>query len=58
MAAKTSYEFLGKFPPVVEGNIKDAKIKKRDKKLIKKILNSEKGGQKCVTAPSQSALRS
>ena len=53
-----AFKFLGKFPPVVEGNIKDAKIKKRDKKLIKKILNSEKGGQKCVTAPSQSALRS
>jgi len=34
-----AFAFLAKYPPVVNGNIKDAKIKKRDKKLIKKTFN-------------------
>jgi len=34
-----AFKFLGKYPPVTKGELKDAKVKKRDKKLIKKTFN-------------------
>lgn len=40
-----AFKFLGKSPPVTQGNIKDAKFKQRDKKMIKKILNSRERSQ-------------